>query len=230
VHWQTSLVWPASAPQLQPLTQPAVEVQVVVQTLPVQPFSPLGCPTGMQIPVGQSPFLEHGVPVTPADGCVQWPAWQVRLPLQTLPGQQAADSAPQLGAAEELLPPPPLPELGCAAPLLDPWPELPAVELPLLVPGPLPELDEAGTQLSAMHSSPPAQAIESQHGSSRLPQAVVGEEELLEHAVSASAARPAATVIHRIDVLIGLPPRRPRRGPACHPHWPCSEQVPLQQL
>jgi uncharacterized protein YfaQ (DUF2300 family) len=41
-HWQTSPLWPMSGAQLQPATQLAAELQLVVQTLPVQTPSPAG--------------------------------------------------------------------------------------------------------------------------------------------------------------------------------------------
>jgi hypothetical protein len=58
VHWQTLLVWPRMAPQVQPGTQLVTVEQLVVHT-----FLPLL--SGRQIPLGQSEFLLHVVPVVP---------------------------------------------------------------------------------------------------------------------------------------------------------------------
>ena len=58
VHWQTLLVWPSMAPQVQPGTQVDAVAQLVVHT-----FVPF--PSGRQMPLGQSEFLLHGVPVAP---------------------------------------------------------------------------------------------------------------------------------------------------------------------
>lgn len=107
MHRQTLPLWPARAPQLQPATQLEAELQVVEHTLPVQVASPVGCPpggcpTGRQIPVGQSLFLLQGVPATPEAGCEQLPPWQTSDPLQTLPAQQASEALPQ--GAEPVVP------------------------------------------------------------------------------------------------------------------------------
>ena len=61
-HWHTSVGWPISGAQLQPGTQSATEAQLVVHTLPEPPL-PVSAPTGWQIPLGQSEFLLHGIPV-----------------------------------------------------------------------------------------------------------------------------------------------------------------------
>jgi len=58
VHWQTLLVWPSMAPQVQPDTQVDAVAQLVVHT-----FVPF--PSGRHMPLGQSEFLLHGVPVAP---------------------------------------------------------------------------------------------------------------------------------------------------------------------
>lgn len=47
------------------------------------------------MPVGQSPFLLQGVPVTPLGGCSQLPAWQTSDPSQTFPPQQGWEAPPQ---------------------------------------------------------------------------------------------------------------------------------------
>jgi hypothetical protein len=61
VHWHTLLDCPISGAQVQPGTQPVMLVQVVVHTS--------WLPTGWQIPLGQSAFFVHGVPV-PLDGAL----------------------------------------------------------------------------------------------------------------------------------------------------------------
>ena len=99
-HWQTSPDRPVTAPQVQPATQAVAELQVLVQTLPVQVLSPAGwpsrgCPTGRQIPLGQSLFLSQGVPAAPLCGWAQLPLSQIRAPLQVLPAQQACEAEPQ---------------------------------------------------------------------------------------------------------------------------------------
>jgi hypothetical protein len=59
VHWQMLLVWPSMAPQVQPLRQSDTVAQLVVHT-----FFPV-VPSGRQIPLGQSEFLLHEVPIAP---------------------------------------------------------------------------------------------------------------------------------------------------------------------
>jgi hypothetical protein len=52
VHWQTLLVWPGMAAQVQPPRQSDTRVQVVVHTL--LPLGMLPFLSGRQIPLGQS--------------------------------------------------------------------------------------------------------------------------------------------------------------------------------
>jgi hypothetical protein len=77
--------------------QSVVEPHVVVHTLPVQPGPPsAGCPTGWQIPVGQSEFLAHGFPVPPGAGSPHFPPEQTRLvEVHVPPAQQDSPEAPQ---------------------------------------------------------------------------------------------------------------------------------------
>ncbi len=123
VHWQTSLVCPASGAQVHPATQVTVVVQVVVQTLPVQPGPPAwGSPTGWQIKSGQSEFLLQGSPVLLLAGGVQTPPEQTRPGVvQAPPSQQASATAPQEPLPEEAPDPEPEPDV---EPELDPEPEL----------------------------------------------------------------------------------------------------------
>jgi hypothetical protein len=102
VHWHTLPGWPTSGAQVHPSVQPAVEVHAVVHTLPVQPGPPsTGSPTGWQIPVGQSEFLVHGIPVPPGGGSPHFPAEQTRLVDPHVPfAQHASPKAPQVADPE----------------------------------------------------------------------------------------------------------------------------------
>jgi hypothetical protein len=77
--------------------QSVTEPHIVVHTFPL--------PTGWQMPLAQSAFLLHGVPV-PFDGAFwQVPLRHVSEPVQVEPEQQVSPSAPQKPASGDPSPP-----------------------------------------------------------------------------------------------------------------------------
>jgi hypothetical protein len=126
-HWQMSFGTPRSGRHAQPGTHAAESLHVVVQTLagPVMP-DPKPLWRGRQMPLVQSAFLEHGLPVSPTRPLSQTPSEQVSPPPHALPGQHASPAEPHA-------PPSPPPESepeqppDAQSPLPPPFPEHPAV-------------------------------------------------------------------------------------------------------
>jgi len=152
VHWHTSPDWPISAWHVQPATQLVTVVQVVVQTSPL--------PTGWQMPLGQSEFLLHGVPVPFAGAFPHEPLRQLSVPAHVELAQHGSLRAPQEPPSPELASPRVVPSrpASCDAST--------APSDPLE----LPPASATPTHTAPSHANPAAQLCPVQHATPATPQ------------------------------------------------------------